>query len=278
MADLDIQILLDEIIVLHSGIAVELLKSFPDAHGVHFLLDNEPASAFPRADLPPEYASEYGDDKFEARAKELLGEIEPRMEEICRELATVGITRRDLSVDAEKSEYRKTVGKLAEAVDIFGAIGGGLGSVIIKREMLAVNGKALAISPTFINLVSVVEDQTKVADIERAANIDLTSALKYLIENKLLISQAVPSRGDVKKNAQLLNWLKHLPHQSGECDFKYEGSVCRVIQTSDQRETVLYVPISDIDDPESKFIEFDPKRGFDIDDLKSDLVAQSMKI
>jgi hypothetical protein len=277
MADLDIQILLDEIIVLHSGTAVELLKSFPDAHGVHFLLDNDPASAFPKADLPPEYASEYGDDKFEARAKELLGEIEPRMEEICRELATVGITRRDLSVNAEKSEYRKTVGKLAEAVDIFGAIGGGLGSVIIKREMLSVNGKVLAISPTFINLVSVVEDQTKVADIETAANIDLTSALKYLIENKLLISQAVPSRGDVKKNAQLLNWLKHLPHQPGECNFKYEGSVCRVIQTSDQRETVLYVPISDIDDP-SKFLEFDPKRGFDIDDLKSDLVAQSLKI
>jgi hypothetical protein len=66
--------------------------------------------------------------------------------------------------------------------------------------------------------------------------------------------------------------------EAGECDFKYDEPVCRVVQTSSQRETVLYVPVGEIEDLKSTFIEFDGKRGFDIDDLKSDLESRSQKI
>jgi hypothetical protein len=257
--EINLATVLDEVIVLHTGVATKLLKEFPDAFGATFMLDAEPAFALPKHDVPPEYASEYGDQKFEERSKELMVALAPRMLEIVASVAPLGITLRDFSFSAQRADY-PGVDQLKEAVDVLGAISGGLGAVRVLRAMLAANDRILVFSPSEFHVLGIVDDVSALPAIHEASSRDLLAALDHLADTKLLLNAG---SADV---AALRGWVSHFPGKPGPCEIRSESPVCRLVSKSDQRKVALYVEkgdIMDLDTSDGNMIIFDPERGFD---------------
>ncbi len=266
MPDIDIQVLLDEIMLLHGVIAVELLNQFKEPFGASFRLEDEhhEASALARADVPAHYSPEYGDEEFESRAKELLKGIAPRIAEIMNKLGELGIKPRDINLIAERSVYRKKDKRLSSAIDLFGAISGGLGALHIKRNMLYVNHHAIT-KPTTVEITSIIEDEDNVALVKEAMNAGLVAALRCLNDNRLMLNQGIKDH-DID-NQILIDWLANvqLSNSDGATQFDYKKPVLRLTTLVDKRDIVIYTSVGKFEVKGPFQIEFDPRNGFDFD-------------
>ncbi len=260
--DINLATVLDEIIVLHSGVATKLLNEFPDAFGATFMLDSDPAFAFAKADVPSGYAPEYRDEEFQTRSAELLREIAPRMHEIMESVTPIGIKLRDLSVNAQRGRFDSEE-PVKEFVHIVGAFSGGVGAVVVRRAMLATNDRVLGMSAAEFHIIGIVEDRAAIPAIEEAASKGLRSGLDHLSGCGLLLNHPFI---DV---ALLHEWADHFPVQTDACAVRLEGPVCRLIAKSEQPWVALYVvsgTFEDLDkDDNDNIKEYDPVRGFDIE-------------
>lgn len=246
----------DELIVLHAGIAATLLKEFPKAYGVTFNLDGEPVGAYPRADVPSGYASGYSHAKFERRAEKLLRATTPRLLEIVDSLAPLGIRLRDVVVSAT----RLSADIAPEGVVVTGAFSGGLGAAAVRREMLATKGRVLGFAAAEFHLIGIVEDRALVPAIDEAGKDGLLSGLNHLIQNNLVLNC------DVTQAARFRDWLDCFPGNPETCG-TYGLPVYRFIAKSNHHEQVLYVTsdtYENLDIGDANVIPFDPERGFDI--------------
>jgi hypothetical protein len=67
---------LNTMLAIYANAAFTLMKEFPKAHGINFIIrEDGDYAAIPTADVPPGYAAGYGNKKFEARAAKLLKEL-----------------------------------------------------------------------------------------------------------------------------------------------------------------------------------------------------------
>lgn len=244
---------IDEIIVLHAGVAITLLNEFPDAFGATFKLDAVPPCALARADVPQGYAAEYGDTAFERRSEELLGVVAPRMQEIADGVASLGISLRDFTVAAKRSP----AGLAQDCVTVLGAISGGLGSVILRREMLATKDCVLCVSPAEFHVVGIVEDPDHVPVIEEAGKSGLLAGLDHLIETNLILNNS--------ETSHLRDWVDHFSVVQGACKGTYVNPVFRFIAESSHNTNVLYVAHELFAQVEQgpNIVPYDPERGFD---------------
>lgn len=256
--ELNLATILDEVIVLHAGVASTLLKEFPNAFGATFMLDAEPAFALAKAEVPPGYAPEYGDEKFEDRSRELLGGVASRMQEIVESVASLGITLRDFSFAAQRAEY-EGVDALKDAIDVTGAISGGVGAVHIRRDMLAANDRVLGFTAAEFHVIGIVEDPAALPAIQDACGDGLLAGMDHLVDAKLLLN------APFIQTAPLRNWVGHFPVKPGPCEVRSQSSVCRLVAKSEQRPIVLYVSDDDFDGLDgANFIAFNRERGFDL--------------
>ena len=260
--DINLASVLDEIIVLHSGVATKLLNEFPKAFGATFMLDSDPAFAFAKADVPNGYAPEYGDEEFQTRSEELLREIAPRMREIMESVSPIGVKLRELSVSAQRERFeRQQVPK--DLVRIVGAFSGGVGAVVVRRDMLATGDRVLGISAAEFHVLGIVEDKAAIPSIEEAGSKGLLAGLDHLSDSGLLLNHPFI------ETAPLQKWAEHFPVQSETCVVKYEAPVCRLIAKSDQPKVILYGVSGTFEDPnnvaDENIREYDPVRGFDIE-------------
>ncbi|MBY3433605.1 hypothetical protein HFN89_05530 [Rhizobium laguerreae] len=247
----------DELIVLHAGIAATLLKEFPKTYGITFNLDGEPAGAYPRADVPPGYASGYSHAKFERRAEKLLRATTPRLLEIVDSLAPLGIRLRDVVVAAT----RLSADIAPDGVVVTGAFSGGLGAAAVRREMLATKGRVLGLAAAEFHLIGIVEDRALVPAIDEAGKDGLLSGLNHLIQTNLVLNC------DATQASCFRDWLDCFPGNPENCEGTYGLPIYRFIAKSNHNEQVLYVTsetYESLDIGDANVIPFDPERGFDI--------------
>lgn len=248
---------IDELIVLHAGVATALLKEFPKADGIWFNLDGEPAGALPRKNVPPGYAGEYGDAKFERKAAKLLSATTPRLLEIVASLEEHKISLRDAFFSAK----RFSVGGGKEGAMVTGGFTGGAGAVFARREMLALNNRVLAVAPAEFHVVGIVDDATLVPAIQEAGKSGLISGLEHLIENGLLLNC------DARESGHFRGWAEAFPMEDGAPEGAYTAPVFRFVAESTHNLDVLYVAPEDVarlDKGDGKVIGFDAIRGFDL--------------
>jgi hypothetical protein len=258
--EINLTSVLDEVIVLHAGVASTLLKEFPNAFGATFMLDAKPAFAFAKADVPSGYAPEYGDEAFESRSKELLSVIAPRMQEIVESVSSLGIKLRDFSFGAARADY-KGVDSLKDAVNVTGAISGGVGAVLIRRDMLAANDRVLGITPAEFHVIGIVEDLSALPAIQEACKNGLLAGMDHFIDTKLLLNVPFIDTSPIRE------WFSHFPAKAGPCEIRSQSPVCRLVSKSEHRPFVLYISGDDfeaLDGADQKFVAFDRERGFDL--------------
>jgi hypothetical protein len=251
---------LDELIVLHAGVATTLLGEFPKAFGATFFLRAHDSTALPKRDVQAGQVSEYGDSNFERRSEELLREIAPRVREILKEVAPLGLGMEELTIGAK----RQRIDDKIAVVNIVGAFSAGVGSVLVRRNMLAAHGRVLADTPTECHVVGMVEDKAAVPAIEEAAGKGIRSGLDHLIGTNLLLSNF----GNMAPLKKLVDSFQGQP----ECEVRYGAPICRLVSkavqpavtmflTSESYET-MHVPT---DETGQIIREYDPVRGFDLD-------------
>jgi hypothetical protein len=248
---------IDELIVLHAGVATTLLREFPKADGIWFNLDGEPAGALPKKNVPPGHVAEYGDAKFERRAAKLLRDTTPRLLEIVSSLGELGITLRDAFVSAK----RFPMGGDKEGAMVTGAFTGGSGAVFARREMLAFNDRVLAVAPAEFHVVGIVEDASLVPAIQEAGKGGLISGLEHLINKGLLLNGKRRESGHFKNWAEAFSMFDEAPEGT------YTTPVFRFVGESTHNLDILYVPHGDVarlDKGDGNVIAFDPVRGFDL--------------
>lgn len=248
--------LLDEALILHSAIATKLLSAFPEAHGVHFFPNHKSPAALPTADVPAGYADAYRNSDFERMAKELLDEIAPRMAEI--KMAYSPLDDITLSFSGKRSslEYR---GKNTDVIIMTGAFSGGVGSVMIRRRLAAMNTRFVATTAREFSVFGVVSDPAKRQEIEEISRRGLRKVMEHMVHNDLLLL----SRSLCEKTPDLLKWLDHFPELRGRVSVSYDWQVCHVQDCSKERVTFLAAPLGDLDldKTDADFIVYDPKSG-----------------
>lgn len=249
---------LDEIIVLHADVASSLLKKFPKAFGVSFVLDREKLTAYPTEDVPAGHADGYSHAAFERKAEELLAPIAPRLREVMAELAPLSITPRDFFLKATRMKYENFL-KDKGALRMTAAVSGGLGSVFVRRSAINVKARVLCDTPPEFHVVGLVDDHSALPGVEAAAAGGLRSYLNHLDEGKLLLNHGyVPA-------STLSMWVDHFPQVEAN-EFQHDGPICRLIATTSLDDVAMYFPVglADQDNKDIGVVEYDPVHGFNV--------------
>lgn len=259
----DVSAALDEIIVLHAGVATTLLEEFPDAFGVWFNIQPTSSSALPRKNGPARQPREYGNPLFEDRATELLNEIAPRMKAIMRDAWSLYIEEKDVSVTAQRERMELREGT-KECVRVLGAFSGGGGAVAVRREMLATADRILADLPTELHLLGMVEDPSLVDTIREAGAKGLQFGMDHLIEQGFILNHGMINTDLLRK------WAVTFPAHSDSFEVSYSNPVCRLIASTDPSRITLYAAAGtagDLAASNENIREYDVIEGFNLEHM-----------
>ncbi|MCZ7861525.1 hypothetical protein O9X98_08945 [Agrobacterium salinitolerans] len=257
----DVSAALDEVIVLHAGVATTLLEEFPDAFGVWFNIHPLSSSALPRKNGPTGQPREYGNPLFEARATELLNEIAPRMKAIMRDAWSLYIEEKDVSVTAQRERMELPEGT-KECVRVLGAFSVGGGAVAVMREMLATADRILADLPTELHVIGMVKDPSLVDSIREAGAKGLQSGMDHLIEQGFILNHGMIDTDPLRK------WAASFPAHSDSFEVSYSNPVCRLIANTDPSRVTLYVASGAVGDLAASYEnvrEYDTIEGFNLE-------------
>ncbi len=257
MSSFNLPDILDEVLILHAVVAAKLLAEFPGVYGVRFHSDRENPSATPRIDAPDGYSDGYRDKDFESRAKELMVPIFQRVAEGIEPASKLGVSLSSFDITAERSPLRGNP-EIADAVNVSGAIIGGLGSVMIMRRLLISNTRVIALAPSELHVIGLALQSGQVGDIESACKGGIRAAMKYLIANDCLLNQSSKrSLGNLKK------WIGHFPEPGVGYRIKWTENVCRIIWISKRKVTFFAVPCGTFEGKAdgSNIIEYDQVHG-----------------
>lgn len=259
---------LDELIVLHAGVATTLLSEFPTAFGITFFLRDNGSTALPKRDVPAGHVSEYGDPNFERRSEELLREIVPRVRELLNEVAPLGLGMDELTVGAK----RQLINDQIAVVNVVGAFSVGVGSVMVRRNMLAAHGRVLADTPTECHIVGMVEDKSAVPAIEEAARKGIRSGLDHLIEANVLLTKF----GNVGQLRKLVDSFQGQP----ECEVRYGAPILRLVSKAVQPAVTMFLTSETYeamrvpnDETGTIIREYHPIMGFDVTPMAAAVTA-----
>lgn len=259
--DFDLSAALDEIIILHAGVATTLLEEFPDAFGVWFNIQANSSSALPRRNGPAGQQREYGNHLFEGRAEELLSEIAPRMKAIMRDAWYLSIEEKDLTVSAQRERMELQDGT-KECVRVLGAFSGGGGAIVARREMLATADRVLADTPTELHVFGMIKDPSLVESVREASAAGLQSGMDHLIDRGLILNHGMIKADPLRK------WADSFPAHSDSFELSYSNPVCRLIAKTDPSRVTLYAvagTVGDLADNYENVREYDAAEGFNFD-------------
>jgi hypothetical protein len=272
MSKLNLQHVLDEILILHGSIALRLLNDFPDVHGVSFTLSRERSYAMAKLDVPAGYVDGYREPKLEALATYLLKQISPRMNDLYDALSPVADDPEDIYLNAYRNGEEVVYGVLG-GINVSGSIVGKLGTHIVRRLVIVLDKRILAIEPTVLTLVCMAEEDGLVDQIERAAQNGIAHAWQTLNEKKLFLGSEFIKQPEIKR---LKRWLDHFPNPNERVSVELQGPVCFVSTTSEDRKAFLAVvdgdPFADAlrkGTPNSDTLEvlvYHPETGFKQED------------
>lgn len=258
MTDISLSKALDEVIILHGGVAETLLNEFPETNGASFHFGGRPG-AHPRMKVPKGYIDTYSDPVFEARAADLMSKLSSKMEQFNELLSSVKDRTSALHMSAIR-HYVKGTDQTASGAMTVGAISGGLGSIFIKRTVLAGNGRVIAAGPMEFGYRAITESDEAQKALARAAKLGPAAVMDHLIETNQMLHSKVAKEREIKG---LRKWLAHFDAHAGEAMIDHDISTSEISYASERQRFYLAVQPNDTltETPSDFVIIFDPITG-----------------
>lgn len=231
---------LDEILILHAGIATRLLNDFPDAYGVSLTISRGRSYATATLDVPERYTDGYREPGLETLAADLMNEIEPRMSELHKTISTLLGAQEPIFLNAIRNSEKNGLQSMG-GIEMWGSIVGGIGSQSVRRQVVMSEDRIIAISATRLTLTGIIEDEDVAEKIRSAASEGITAAWDAMQNEKLFLNRHVAKKSEISR---LRKWLSHFPN--ADVKFRLKGQVCDVAAFSKDRVSFLAIKNDDV--------------------------------